>query len=66
MTITIHENDTFKPVRCKYLSLRHNTGALPKSPLFVEDELQSSPLSRDTIISSFRQPLGTIGYMLNL
>ncbi|CAC5417118.1 unnamed protein product [Mytilus coruscus] len=64
VNITIYENDTFKPVdtMSKYLSLRYNTGALPKSPLFVEDEFQSSPLCRETFISSLRQLLGTLGY----
>ncbi|CAC5382865.1 unnamed protein product [Mytilus coruscus] len=64
VNITIYKNDTFKPVDTmrRYLSLRHNTGALPKSPLFVEDELQSSPLSSETVITSLRQLLDTLGY----
>ncbi|VDI28484.1 Hypothetical predicted protein [Mytilus galloprovincialis] len=64
VNITIYENDTFKPVdtMSKYLSIRYNNGALPKSPLFVEDEFQSSPLSRETFISSLRQLLDTLGY----
>lgn len=64
VNITIYENDTFKPVDTmnKYLSIRYNNGALPKSPLFVEDEFQSSPLSRETFISSLRQLLDTLGY----
>ncbi|CAG2224015.1 unnamed protein product [Mytilus edulis] len=64
VNITIYENDTFKPVDTmnKYLSIRYNNGALPKSPLFVEDEFQSSPLSRETFISSLRQLLDILGY----
>ncbi|CAC5412752.1 unnamed protein product [Mytilus coruscus] len=64
VNIIIYENDTFKPVdtMSKYLSIRYNNGALPKSPLFVEDEFQSSPLSRETFISSLRQLLDTLGY----
>ena len=70
VNIAIYENSIFKPVdttikydtMIKYIKLRLNLGASQLSPLFVEDEFDLRPLSRDTFIGLLRNLLGRLGY----
>ena len=41
----------------KYIKLRVNLGASQMSPLFIEDEFDFQPLSRDTFIGLLRNLL---------
>ncbi|XP_071169413.1 uncharacterized protein [Mytilus edulis] len=64
INITIFENDIFNPVDLmrRYLQVRKNYGARPDSYLFVHDEYNNAPLSRDTFISLLRESLFRLGY----
>lgn len=65
--IIINENDTFGPVRTmnNYLKCRLGMGASSGSPLFVENEFNTNPLSRETFINYLRQLLIRLGYNEN-
>ncbi|CAG2196980.1 unnamed protein product [Mytilus edulis] len=64
INITIFENDIFNPVDLmrRYIQVRKNYGARPDSYLFVNDEYNNAPLSRDTFISLLRESLFRLGY----
>ncbi|CAC5373070.1 unnamed protein product [Mytilus coruscus] len=64
INITIFENDIFNPVDLmkRYIQVRKNSGARPDSYLFVSDEYNNAPLSRDTFISLLRDLLFRLGY----
>ncbi|CAG2208684.1 unnamed protein product [Mytilus edulis] len=64
INITIFENDIFNPVDLmrRYIQVRKNDGARPDSYLFVNDEYNNAPLSRDTFISLLRESLFRLGY----
>ena len=64
VNIAIYENPIFKPVdtMIKYIKLRLNLGASQISPLFVEDEFDFRPLSRDTFLALLRNLLDRLGY----
>ena len=60
VNIAIYENPIFKPVdtMIKYIKLRLNLGASQMSPfIFIEDEFDFRPLSRDTFIGLLRNLL---------
>ena len=46
----------------KYIKLRVNLGASQMSPLFIEDEFDFRPLSRDTFIGLLRNLLDRLEY----
>ena len=54
--IIINENDTFGAIRTmnNYLKCRLGMGASSASPLFVESEFNTNPLSRETFINNFK------------
>lgn len=64
VNIAIYENPIFKPVdtMIKYIKLRLTLGANQISPLFVEDEFDFRPLSRDTFLALLRNLLDRLGY----
>ncbi|CAG2198379.1 unnamed protein product [Mytilus edulis] len=64
INITIFENDIFSPVDLmrRYIQVRKNHGARPDSYLFVNDEYNNAPLSRDTFIARLRESLFRLGY----
>ncbi|CAC5420045.1 unnamed protein product [Mytilus coruscus] len=64
INITIFENDIFNPVDLmkRYIQIRKNSGARPDSYLFVSDEYNTAPLSRDTFIYLLRDLLFRLGY----
>ena len=59
VNIAIYENPIFKPVdtMIKYIKLRLNLRASQMLPLFIEDEFDFRPLSRDTFIGLLRNLL---------
>ena len=64
VNIAIYENPIFKPVdtMIKYIKLRLNLRASQMLPLFIEDEFDFRPLSRDTFIGLLRNILARLGY----
>ncbi|CAC5405183.1 unnamed protein product [Mytilus coruscus] len=64
VNITIFENNVFHPVTTlrKYIKFRTDLGAKPQSPLFVNDDYDHTPLSRDRFISLLRDLLFRLGY----
>ena len=62
--ISINENTVLQPVdtMIQYLKCRKEMGVNNDSPLFVESELCTSPLTRDSFISFLRQLLTRLGY----
>lgn len=62
--VKIFENCRFNPVQTmtSYKGLRVKQGALAQSPLFIESEFDSSPLSRFTFIKYLRDVLSRLGY----
>lgn len=64
VNITIFENNVFHPVATlsKYIKFRTDLGAKPHSPLFVNDDYDHTPLSRDRFIFLLRNLLFRLGY----
>ncbi|KAL3876516.1 hypothetical protein ACJMK2_034360 [Sinanodonta woodiana] len=62
--VKVFENCRFNPVQAmiSYRGLRVKQGALAQSPLFLESEFDSSPLSRYTFINYLRNVLSHLGY----
>ena len=46
----------------KYISARRARGAAPSSPLFLNSEVDASPLSRSTFILNLKEVLSRAGY----
>ncbi|XP_021362453.1 uncharacterized protein LOC110456199 [Mizuhopecten yessoensis] len=61
--INIYENSVLKPVSTMstYLNLRVSSGAIPTSPLFVEQVHLAKPLMRHTFIAYLKETLSRIG-----
>lgn len=62
--VIIFENQVSRPVYTmeRYIQSRLRQGAVPTSPLFVEHELDFSPLSRSTFIGLLKEALRRSGF----
>ena len=63
LDIIIHENSYLQPVATmrSYINLRYRIGATCESPLFIGNEHNITPLSRETFLSLLRELLERLG-----